>query len=173
MIMRNNNMYMLSMNISRFLQWLKGKKVQFHFPQFNRENEEVIVYFPKTKKEYQDLKNLSHEELTNFGCRAFGTFKKRNKKEDLKNKNKLVVKGSIYESLDNELYDELYDEEKTKYKGAKYVLWLFPAEWYEHIPKGLKIVDINGVVENFEPNKTDDDRRFGCLAYGFLQKKEK
>lgn len=47
--------------------------------------------------------------------------------------------------------------------------WLFPHEWYPHIPAGILVVDINGETEAFEPGKTDDDMRFGCLAYGFLQ----
>ena len=45
-------------------------------------------------------------------------------------------------------------------------LWLFPAEWYEHIPAGTLIEDINGKVEEFRPGETDDDRRAGVLAYG-------
>ena len=59
------------------------------------------------------------------------------------------------------------------------VLMLFPGEWYPHIPKGLLIEDINTPVEEdpnpfrlrhapeyFEPGVTDNDIRFGCLAYG-------
>ena len=46
--------------------------------------------------------------------------------------------------------------------------WLYPREWYEHIPAGHQILDINGNVESFEPGKTDNDIRFGALAYGFL-----
>lgn len=46
------------------------------------------------------------------------------------------------------------------------VLMLFPYQWYPHIPAGFEIEDINGETERFEPGKTDDDRRFGCLAYG-------
>ena len=46
------------------------------------------------------------------------------------------------------------------------VLMLFPAEWYPYIPDGLEIVDINGETEKFEKDKTDDDKRGGCLAYG-------
>lgn len=49
------------------------------------------------------------------------------------------------------------------------VHWLYPAEWYEHIPSGTEIVGINGVTEKFEPGVTDDDRRFGALSYGFIQ----
>lgn len=46
------------------------------------------------------------------------------------------------------------------------VLMLFPKEWYAHIPAGFEVVVINGDVEAFVPGETDDDYRFGCLAYG-------
>ena len=49
------------------------------------------------------------------------------------------------------------------------VLWLFPAEWYDHIPDGTEIVDINLQTEKFKRGDTDDDRRFGCLSYGFYR----
>jgi hypothetical protein len=45
-------------------------------------------------------------------------------------------------------------------------LWLFPAEWYDYIPDGTLVEDINGFVEEFSHGQTDDDRRFGVLAYG-------
>lgn len=47
-------------------------------------------------------------------------------------------------------------------------LWLFPAEWYTSIPDGYEIVDIFGHREPFEQGVTDDDMRYGCLAYGIL-----
>jgi len=46
------------------------------------------------------------------------------------------------------------------------VLMLLPGKWYTHIPKGYAVVSINGGDEPFEPGVTDDDIRFGCLAYG-------
>lgn len=48
-------------------------------------------------------------------------------------------------------------------------LLLFPGEWYSSIPLGTKIVDIFGNEESFIPGKTDDDVRFGCLAFGVLR----
>lgn len=48
-------------------------------------------------------------------------------------------------------------------------LWLFPGEWYSAIPAGLLLVDINFRTRVFAPGKTDNDIRFGCLAYGILQ----
>lgn len=47
--------------------------------------------------------------------------------------------------------------------------WLYPHEWYDFIPDGYEITDICGNVEPFEKGKTDDDIRYGCLAYGFIQ----
>lgn len=46
-------------------------------------------------------------------------------------------------------------------------IWLYPAEWYDYIPEGYEIVDIMGNTEKFQKGVTDDDRRFGYLAYGF------
>jgi hypothetical protein len=53
--------------------------------------------------------------------------------------------------------------------NEKGTLWLYPGEWYSSIPKGHPIVDISGEEELFEPGRTDDDIRYGCLAYGFIR----
>jgi len=56
-----------------------------------------------------------------------------------------------------------WDEEDGK------ITWLFPHEWYSSIPDGIEIVSISGNVEKFKKGETDDDMRFGALAYGFVQ----
>ena len=53
-------------------------------------------------------------------------------------------------------------------EDGSWVHWLFPAEWYDHIPSGYPIVDICNQVEAFVPGVTDNDRRYGVLAYGFV-----
>lgn len=72
----------------------------------------------------------------------------------------------------------LYDDVTLKAIGcqkwdepnaAGETLWLFPAEWYPIIPDGTPIVDINGEHETFKRGETDDDMRFGALAYGFVK----
>lgn len=47
------------------------------------------------------------------------------------------------------------------------IIWLYPAEWYDRIPEGHVVTDINGDDEPFQRGVTDDDRRFGVLAFGF------
>lgn len=47
-------------------------------------------------------------------------------------------------------------------------LFLFPAEWYDHIPEGFDVTSINDETEPFDPATHTDDRRFGVLAYGVV-----
>lgn len=49
--------------------------------------------------------------------------------------------------------------------------YLYPKEWYYNIPNEYPVVDIFGDTELFVPGVTDDDIRFGCLAYGFVKEK--
>lgn len=53
------------------------------------------------------------------------------------------------------------------------VLWLLPYTWYGSIPEGFMLTCIDGTAEPFQKGVTDDDYRFGCLAYGILKQKEK
>lgn len=48
--------------------------------------------------------------------------------------------------------------------------WLYPHEWYGIIPDGTPIVSISGEKELFQRGVTDDDMRFGALAYGFMSR---
>ena len=47
-------------------------------------------------------------------------------------------------------------------------LWLLPGEWYAHLPEGYVFVDIFGNEEVFQRGVTDNDTRFGCLAFGVI-----
>ncbi len=38
-------------------------------------------------------------------------------------------------------------------------MWLFPGEWYDHIPEGHEVTDINYETENFVKGETFDDIR--------------
>ena len=58
---------------------------------------------------------------------------------------------------------QIWDKENGK------THWLYPGEWYDHIPEGYEVTDIMGNTEAFAPGVTDDDIRYGCLAYGFIQ----
>ncbi len=54
-------------------------------------------------------------------------------------------------------------------KTDKGTHWLFPKEWYNVIPDGYLITYIDGDTEKFDRFQTDDDHRFGYLAFGFIK----
>jgi hypothetical protein len=60
----------------------------------------------------------------------------------------------------------LWDEPNEKGE----VLWLLPGEWYDRIPEGFPLTCIDGKTEPFKRGETDDDTRYGCLAYGIIVK---
>ena len=57
---------------------------------------------------------------------------------------------------------QMWDEDENG------VHWLFPGEWFQHIPEGLEVVFIDGEKEPFSKHTTDDDIRFGALSFGFI-----
>jgi len=61
---------------------------------------------------------------------------------------------------------ETEKDEKGRDNGKE--LWLFPRSFYEHIPAGFPLVFIDFRRGEFVPGVTDDDERFGFLAYGVL-----
>ena len=58
----------------------------------------------------------------------------------------------------------VWDEEDGK------ALMLFPAEWYDQIPKDFEIESISGNKERFQKGKSNKDERFGVLPYGISVK---
>jgi len=50
------------------------------------------------------------------------------------------------------------------------VLILIPGKMYDQIPNGVTLIDINEKKMVFRSGKSDNDVRFGCLAYGFIKK---
>lgn len=44
---------------------------------------------------------------------------------------------------------------------------LFPFEWFDYIPEGMDVVNLNGATIKFSRTECSKDRRFGMLPYGF------
>lgn len=51
-------------------------------------------------------------------------------------------------------------------------LYVFPAKWYDQIPRGTEVVSILGKKSNWDPdNPLDGDMRGGILSYGIICEK--
>lgn len=105
----------------------------------------VCNYIPKTKEEYAKLPELDTATLIKYGCQLFSYEK--------------TSAGCPF-----------LPEELTKNGGL--FLWLYPVEWYEHIPTGTKVVTIHFDQRVFKIGESSNHERFGALAFGFLKNKE-
>lgn len=47
--------------------------------------------------------------------------------------------------------------------------WLYPPEWYDHIPQDYVVVFADGRKEVFEHGVTPRFKEIGALAFGFVQ----
>ena len=87
-----------------------------------------------------------------------------------------VIPSAPPQSLEEWLELTTLPKERLRQKGLGIwddengLHWLYPGKWYNYIPEGLPVISINGDVEIFHKGETDDDIRFGCLAYVFIQK---
>lgn len=48
-------------------------------------------------------------------------------------------------------------------------VYLFPKSFYDQIPDGFEVTDIRGETKSFKHGETDDDTRFGYLAFGIFK----
>lgn len=124
-------------------------------PTFNRPADWLpAMLAPTETASWVATLRLSKQQLRDLGCRCFCGFTT----EPPKRQDVCTPVGAAFYPVE--------DDGDGRY--ITHELMLFPAEWYASIPAGFPIVDINGKLEDFEPGKTDDDRRFGLLAYGVM-----
>lgn len=132
----------ISLNeLVEFLKPSLGKKIQILTPQFERDFELEIDFIPQDKGELESLIATAPKDvLQKMGCCVWCT----------------------YES-------EQEDRFSDNYLKPGEIHYLFPHEWYDIIPNGFEIVNIFGKKRRFKHGVTDDDKRFGCLCFGFVR----
>jgi hypothetical protein len=120
-------------------------------PQFTRPaGEPGPAAPPSSPDDWEALSSASRQELKERGCRCWSALREVDEESAGPGARR---RGARYEDVD---------------EGGTHELWLFPGEWYSSIPRGFGIIDIFGTDETFEPGKTDDDIRFGCLSFGVV-----
>jgi len=109
---------------------------------------------PSTPDDWEALRSASRWELKERGCRCWSALVEVDEESAGPRARR---RGAHYEDVD-----------EGELRLATHELWLLPGEWYSSIPRGFGIIDIFGTDETFEPGKTDDDIRFGCLSFGIV-----
>lgn len=88
-------------------------------------------------------------------------------REDGKDSEPAPASREDFEALREADVDDLEELGLRKWSSTEDgELWLFPGEWFDHIPAGLEVTSINEETREFDPENESRDIRFGCLAVG-------
>jgi hypothetical protein len=141
--------------------------VRIMTPQFERTEQLDFQWKPSNYHEFiTTVTKAPWDILKGFGFRKWDTMNNvigENKKKPVSNKVSIPFINKPDENLEIDCgrgdapIDVLEIDED---------IILFPSEWYSIIPDGFIVTGLHGEQYPFEKDKTDDDMRFGCLAYG-------
>lgn len=153
-VLANSDQSHLASVIRKALGVGPDEPVHVMTPDFDRPREwGAVVPGAELEAWWRFFPSHARDDLRALGCRPFGLY---------------TVKPPRGEySVVSAPRDAWYWEEDDEAK-ATHELWLFPAEWYSHIPNGFPVTDIFGGIDLFIAGKTDDDRRFGMLSFGVM-----
>lgn len=152
--------------------------------QHDRDKGITVKPAPTTEAEfYEIINNSDWPTLREYGFGKWDTVNNLiSEAKDEPESNMIVV--PVYEGLNN-VVDALVEDKLPESAGSVLLdlttpkpeslekvddnewVVLFPAEWYSIIPNGFECTGLWGDKVVFESGKTDNDRRFGCLSFGF------
>lgn len=160
------------------------KEINIMTPQFERTHKLDYDHKPSTSQEFLEIiKSAPYDILIGMGFGKWSTMNTcilENQQTPAKKKVKLNTTASIDELVekitedsDKELSGPPIEIDLGRKKEAPMELLevdedilLIPGEWYNQIPDGFMVTGLSGEPYPFKKNETDDDIRFGCLAYG-------
>lgn len=121
----------------------------------NRTDNRIITP-PESEQEFYSIVNHSPHNLSE---RGFGVWDSMNNiiRENIEYEKDIKTQGFL-NFKNRTVPTKLLEQDENVY--------LFPKEWYNIIPNGFIVTGLYGEEYPFEKGITDDDIRFGCLAYG-------
>lgn len=153
-------------------------------PQFDRPWERDFEYVPQNDEEfYKTIENAPIDTLCGMGFGKWDTIKAvvtQNQQKPISEKIELpaydsiedvisIIEGKDVTASGAITFDVGRGDAPVEMPEVDAQILLFPSEWYNKIPDGFMVVGLSGGRYPFERGKTDDDMRFGCLAYGILK----
>lgn len=142
--------------------------------QHNRTWELDFNFIPKNHQEFLEfIKDCPTEMLKGFGFCKWGSYNEQveeNQQKPVSSKIAIPAFNLDGTPADDFIFDTGRGDAPIEELKEDMDIWLLPAEWYNSIPDEFELVSLSGEKHLFKKGKTDDDRRFGCLAYGILRK---
>jgi hypothetical protein len=174
--------------MQNIIDWMKenlGNNIQIITPQFERTEKLDFEFVPENDKQFYGIvNNAPWDILKGMGFRKWDTMNNIIA-ENIKAKGSVSINIPIVnsESMSEEMKVDYSDGcmkvdlDKCSSISAPDKLFeidedilLFPGEWFNIIPEGFLVTDLFGEQYAFIKEKSDDDIRFGCLAYGIRRK---
>ena len=153
---------------------MKKEKIQISTPQFERDWELDFNFIPSTPEEFLEVVTQAPVDiLKGMGFCYWNTVNGLAAENEYKPK-KNIIKIPTINIEDGSVFEMDFDigigDAITKQQSEDEEIYLIPGEWYNSIPEGFQITTISGRIETFQKGITDNDTRFGCLAYGIRRK---
>jgi len=156
--------------MEELVKWLKeniGDEITIITPQFERTEPLEFTWKPKNKTDFEAIvNNAPWNILKGLGFRKWDSMNNliaKNRDKPLSN----IVEIPIINAPDEVLsIDVGRQESPTELLEVDEDVYLIPGEWYDIIPDGFMVTGLYGEQYPFKHGESDDDIRFGCLAYG-------
>lgn len=159
--------------MEELVKWLKdniGTDIRIITPQFERPIKREYEWVPETDKQFYAIVNdAPWDILRGLGFAKWDTMNSVIGENSTKPKND-PIEIPFLNSDDTLKVDVGYGEAPTEQLEPDEDIILFPGEWYDVIPDGFIVTGLYGEQYPFKKGDTDDDIRFGCLAYGIRRK---
>lgn len=156
--------------MKELIKWLKnnvGDNINIITPQFDRTEPLEYRYKPQNKEQFLAIvNNAPWSILKGLGFRKWDTMNnliKENNCRALHSNIKIPIINSHNEVYGIDNSKKILPQESLERDED---VILFPYEWYDIIPEGFMVTNIWGELEPFILGESDNDKRFGCLAYG-------
>lgn len=142
------------------------KKIQIVSPPHERVEKLKNSWKPSNEAEFYEAIEQPWDKLKNWG------FKKWDTMNSIIQENIELEPDIIDIPIINGEEDEVFSMKVGSLTRPRKLLnkdedvILFPGEWFDIIPNGFEATSLWGETVIFNPEKADDDIRFGCIPYG-------
>ena len=161
--------------MKELVQWLKdnvGDSIQIITPQFERTSALEFNWKPANDEQfYAVIEKAPLNILLGLGFRRWETMNNLIK-ENFQKPIKEEIKIPMINSDKDFVVDIGRGQAPTQLLEVDEDVLLFPCEWYNLIPDGLRVTGLYGELDIFKKDESDDDIRCGCLPYGIRRRKE-
>lgn len=153
---------------------MEKETIRIVTPQFERTWDLDFNFIPKTNEEFIEVVTQAPIDiLKGMGFCFWDTMNSIAAENAIKPKSKIIhipainLDGSDAPDFD---FDIGRGNSPIQLQDVDEDIYLIPGEWYNSIPDNYPLTSITGRIEPFKKGKTDNDIRFGCLAYGIRRK---